>query len=255
MAQTSQPGRETAMTTAMAQVPKATIVYPDSDGKPLADDTKQARWIMVLFGNLEALLRDHVAFVAANLLWYAREDFPEECAAPGVFVAFGRPPGDRRSSKQWEEGEVAPQVVFEGLSPTTTPEEMEKKEHFYEKHGIEEYYIYEPRKDVLNVYFRKGNRLCHRWVQKEFVSPRLGIHVDLSGPEMQVFYPDGRQFLTLEELEAERAREARPRMAEVKLHIVEQKVRRLAELSRKARLGQATSEEVAELERLENETP
>jgi Uma2 family endonuclease len=239
----------------MAQTPNAAIVYPESDGKPMADNTRQARWIMVLHGNLEALLRDVLAFVAANLMWYAREGFPEECEAPDVFVAFGRPAGERRSYKQWEEADVAPQVVFEILSPSNTPEEMEKKDAFYSDHGVEEYYVYNPEKDDLSVYLRQGTVLRRRWVQNEFVSPRLGIRFDLTGPEMQVFYPDGRRFLTFKELEAERARQAQLRVAaEEKLHSTEEKLRRMAELGRKARLGQATPEDVAELERLENET-
>src|SRR5437870_2372149 len=105
------------MTVAMAEAPEAVVVYPESDGKRMADNTKQARWIMVLFGNIEALLLEVLAFVAADLMWYAKQGFPEESAAPDVFVAFGRPKGERRSYKQWEEGDVAPQVVFEVLSP------------------------------------------------------------------------------------------------------------------------------------------
>src|SRR5262245_49346916 len=98
------------MNAATAEAPLAVIVYPESDGKPMADNTEQSRWIMVLHGNIEALLHDVVALVVANLMWYAREGFPEECAAPDVFVAFGRPKGKRLSYLQWQEGGVAPQV-------------------------------------------------------------------------------------------------------------------------------------------------
>src|SRR5260370_41042771 len=100
------------MTPIVAPGTPGLIEYPDSDGEAMSDNTKQARWITVLHGNLAALLREVLAFVAMNLLWYAREGFPEERAAPDVFVAFGRPKGDRGSYKQWEEGDVAPQVVF-----------------------------------------------------------------------------------------------------------------------------------------------
>jgi Uma2 family endonuclease len=247
MAQSSPPGRETAMTPVTTEAAPAAIVYPECDGKPMADNTKQARWMVVLHGNLEALLADQVAFVALNLMWYASQGEPEDCAAPDVFVAFGRLAGERRSYKQWEEGDVAPQVVIEVLSPGYTPQEMEEKDAFYNDHGVEEYYLYNPDKDILEVYIRKGTVLRRRWFQNEFVSPRLGIRFDLTGKEMQVFYPNGRRFLTLKELEAERI------AVEKKLHTTEEKLRRLAELGRKARRGQATPEEVAELERLERE--
>ncbi len=235
------------MSTRLTDASRAAIVYPESDGKPMSDNTKQARWMVVLHGNLEAWFRDAVVFVAVNLMWYAREGEPSECAAPNVFVAFGRPPGDRRSYKQWEEEDVAPQVVFEILTPGNTPEEMEEKDAFYNDHGVEEYYIYDPDKEYLEVYLRKGTVLRRKWFQNEFVSPRLGIRFDLTGPEMRVFYPDGRRFLTTKELDAERARKTQLRLA------AGEKFRRLAELSRKARHGQATPEELAELERLENE--
>jgi len=206
-----------------------------------------------------------------------------------VFVVFGRPKGDRGSYKQWEEADLAPQVVFEVLSPGNTTQEMEKKDAFYNDHGVEEYYIYDPEKDYLNVYLRKGTVLRRWWVQNDFVSPRLGIRFDLTGPEMQIFYPDGRRFLTFVEQEAERAKQWKLRIAaEEKLQAAEKKLqnaqetlltaqetlqitqetqqatqetqqatekkyRRMAELSRKARRGETTPEELAELQRLENE--
>src|SRR4051794_20141583 len=87
------------------------IVYPESDGKPMADNTKQFRWIQILAGNLMALYRERQeGFVAGDLFWYPAEGSPEVVSAPDVMVAFGRPRGDRRSYKQWEEGNVAPQV-------------------------------------------------------------------------------------------------------------------------------------------------
>jgi Uma2 family endonuclease len=47
------------------------IVYPDSDGKPMADNTKQFRWIVVIKENLEWLFADHPdVFIAGDLLWY-----------------------------------------------------------------------------------------------------------------------------------------------------------------------------------------
>ncbi len=45
------------------------IIYPDSDGKPMAENTKQARWIVILYGNLCALFRTRTdVFVAADNL-------------------------------------------------------------------------------------------------------------------------------------------------------------------------------------------
>ena len=62
--------------------------------------------------------------------------------APDTLVVFGRPPGDRGSYMQWRKDGLAPQVVFEALSPGNTPAEMKRKRQFYERYGVEEYYKY-----------------------------------------------------------------------------------------------------------------
>ena len=224
------------------------LVYPESDGKPMADNTRQARWIMALCGNLAALFRDRPdVFVAADLLWYAVEGQPEECVAPDVLVVFGRPKGDRGSYKQWQEDDVPVSVAFEILSPKNTPLEMDDKCEFYEEHGVQEYYLYDPATNRLKARVRRGEVFRAVRPVQGFVSPLLGIRFDLSGPELIIYRPDGRPFLTFEELEAARTQ------AEAALTQAEQRAARLAELSRKVRRGQASAEELQELELLEDE--
>jgi Uma2 family endonuclease len=221
------------------------IVYPQSDGKPMADNTKQFRWIFVLAGNLAALFREAAdVFVSGNQFWYPVEGEMEVKQAPDVYVVFGRPKGDRSSYRQWEEGNVPMTVVFEVLSPENTYQEMIDKFAFYEEHGVEEYYVYDPDSNRLQAYVRKGDVLIRVRNLVNFTSPRLGIRFDLSGPEMVVYYPDGEPFLTFEQLRAEYERERRERLA------AELRAARLAELSRKALRQQATPEELQELEGL-----
>ncbi len=91
------------MTVTTGSPPPRPVIYPERDGKPMADNTKQARWIVVLYDNLLALFADRPdVFVAADNLWYPVEGEPEVRAAPDVYVVFGRPKGDRGSYKQWE---------------------------------------------------------------------------------------------------------------------------------------------------------
>lgn len=217
------------------------IIYPDSDGKPLAENTKKLHWIVLLFGNLAALFRDRAdVFVAGDNLWYPVEGRPDVTLAPDVYVAFGRPKGHRGSYKQWEEENVPLTVVFEVLSPGNTVTEMDDKHAFYEEYGVEEYYVYDPDKDRLMVFQRKGNVLLRIRPSHGFISPRLGIRFDLSGPEMAVFGPDGKRFISFEDLKSAQEQ-------------AEQRATRLAQLGRKARRGQATPEEIRELERLEEQ--
>ncbi len=68
------PAVPLAGTLAPPGTPRKPIHYPDSDGKPMAENTKQARWIFTLYGNLSALFRDSAdVFVAADNLWYPVE--------------------------------------------------------------------------------------------------------------------------------------------------------------------------------------
>src|SRR5687767_4834787 len=93
------------------------IIYPESDGLPMADNDKQFRWIYTLYGNIAALFRDHQDVkVGGNMFWYPVEGNSEIRVAPDVYVVFGRPKGDRASYQQWNEDNVPMTVVFEVLS-------------------------------------------------------------------------------------------------------------------------------------------
>jgi Uma2 family endonuclease len=235
-------------------VPREPIVYPESDGKPMADNTLQFEWIQVLQGNLAALYRDEKVFVAGDLLWYPLENKPKVVNAPDVLLAFGRPKGHRGSYRQWLEDDVTPQVVFEVVSPSNGYAEMIDKQFFYEEYGVEEYYVYDPDKKYFVAHLRRGEMLRPVHVTKEFVSPRMKVRFDISSGELAVYYPDGRRFLTMEQLEAARAEaEKLATEASKRADDAARRARRLAELGRKARQGQATPEEIQELERLENE--
>ena len=186
-------------------VDTARITYPESDGKPMADNTLQFRWIVTIQGGLDGLFRDQPdVFVAGDLLWYPVEGEPRVSAAPDIMVAFGRPKGDRRSYLQWEEGDVAPQVVFEILSPNNTVPEMMRKFRFYDRHGVEEYYLYDPNNEELSGWRRQGERLEEIESMDGWVSPRLGIRFARDGEALVLYHPDGERFLTFVELIAQR---------------------------------------------------
>jgi Uma2 family endonuclease len=176
-------------------------VYPDSDGQPMADNTKQFRWIVLLKENLECLFaQEPQVFVAGDLLWYPVADHPEIRVAPDVMVIFGRPKGDRGSYRQWQEGDIAPQVVFEVLSPGNTLKEMAKKQQFYNRYGVEEYYIYDPDRNDLTGLHRVNGQLDVIEEMTGWTSPRLGIVFTLTEADLEIYYPDGRRFLTTVEL-------------------------------------------------------
>ncbi len=193
--------------------PPQTIIYPDSDGKPMADNTLQFRWITTIKWGLDALFRrDPDVFVAGDLLWYPVEGKPKIRIAPDILVAFGRPKGERGSYMQWEEGGIAPQVVFEILSPGNRLAEMVRKFRFYQRYGVEEYYVYDPDRAPLDGWLRAGHRLKEIRKMAGFISPRLGIQFEPGeGPDSLVIIgPDRNPFLTyvqlMEQFEADAQR-------------------------------------------------
>jgi Uma2 family endonuclease len=230
------------------------INYPESDGKPMAENTKQYRWITVIKGNLDILFRDRAdVFVAGDLLWYPVEGQPGTCTAPDVLVALGRPKGDRGSYQQWQEGGQPPQVVFEVLSPGNRGAEMARKAIFYQLHGVQEYYLYDPDEETLAVFVRVGDLLVEQKYSTSFwKSPLLGITFDFVGEDggLRLFYPDGQPFLGFEEFAAKLEAERAARLAEQAARELEQAARRaaedVAEVEKAARLA---AEDMAEQEK------
>jgi Uma2 family endonuclease len=207
------------------------IIYPDSDGQPMSDNTKQFRWIVTIKENLELLFADQPdVFVAGDLLWYPVEGNPKIRQAPDAMVAFGRTKGDRGSYKQWEEANISPQVVFEILSPGNRLGEMAKKLQFYDRHGVEEYYIYNPDDIDLTGWLRSEHKLQVIDEIDGWVSPRLGVRFQIGSSTLELYRPDGERFLSFVELarlreqEHQRAEQERLRAEEAVTQLeIEQK--------------------------------
>lgn len=202
----------------------STIIYPESDGQPMADNTKQFRWIVTIKENLELLFAEYSnVFVAGDLLWYPVEGDNKTRQAPDTMVVFGRPKRDRGSYKQWEEDNIAPQVVFEILSPGNRLKAMAQKLKFYERYGVEEYYVYEPDDVELIGWVRSGNELELIDEMNGWISPRLGVRFQVTTDNLEIFAPSGERFLTfvelgqLKEQEKQRADEAERQLEEERL--------------------------------------
>ncbi|CAC5339920.1 MULTISPECIES: Uma2 family endonuclease [Planktothrix] len=177
------------------------IIYPETDGKPMANNTEQFNWIVAIEQNLEWLFaNDPNVFVAGDLFWYPVEGKPHIVNAPDVLVVLGRPKGKRGSYMQWKEEGIAPQVVFEILSPGNTKSEMERKLVFYERYGVEEYYIYNPDNYQFQGWQRGDGGLDVIEISENYVSPRLGIRFEVSEHPLQIYHPDGAKFLSYVEI-------------------------------------------------------
>jgi Uma2 family endonuclease len=225
---------ETTYTPAAAEHEDDTTIYPESDGKPMADNTLQFRWIVTIQGGLDALFQDDPnVFVAGDLLWYPVKGNNRLCAAPDAMVVFGRPKGERRSYLQWREDNLAPQVVFEVLSPNNTLPEMVNKLRFYETYGVDEFYVYDPDHGSIDGWLRGEHKLEPIETVAGWTSPRLGVRFEIEQDELAIYRPDGRKFASY--LELERQREQEHQRAEQEHQRAEQEHQRAEKLAARLR--------------------
>jgi Uma2 family endonuclease len=188
-------------------------------------------------------LHDPNVFVAGDLLWYPVEGNNVIRQAPDVLLVFGRPKGYRGSYQQWEEGNIAPQVVFEILSPGNRLTEMAKKLAFYDRYGVEEYYLYDPDSGDLSGWLRTDQRLEVIDEMQGWVSPRTQVRFELKDGELVLYRPDGQRFETYRELlvraeqEKERAEQERARAEQEKERAEQERARAEQEKERAERLA------------------
>ena len=130
------------------------------------------------------------------------EGNPKLRQAPDAMVVFGSPKGYRGSYKQWEENNIAPQVVFEILSTGYRFTQMLNKFKFYEHYGVEEYYLYDPYQNDLQGWLRSQKQAELEAIASlnGWVSPRLQIRFELTEKNLLIFRPDGEKFHSFVEL-------------------------------------------------------
>jgi Uma2 family endonuclease len=209
------------------------VLYPSEDGKPMAANTEHFNWIVLLKENLEVLFADREdVLVVGDVFWYPVRSQLIAPTAPDVMVIFGRPKGKRKSYRQWREENIAPQVVFEILSPSNNFDEMSHKFEFYQQYGVEEYYTYNLETHDFDVWLRRRHKLVPVRRTNGWISPRLGIKFELIHGVLEVFYPDGSKFLTT--LETVEQRKAAEQKAEQVQKIAEQEKQRAEQEKQRA---------------------
>ena len=122
------------------------VLYPCSDGRPMADNAWQSRAIVKAAGDLEVAHPD--ALAVADMLVYPEEGNPRNRIAPDVLVAFGVGTHSRSSYLVWEEGKP-PDWVLEVASPSTAAKDLDFKRRAYAAMGVPEYWLFDPKGDVF----------------------------------------------------------------------------------------------------------
>lgn len=115
------------------------------------------------------------------------------------------------------------------MSPSNRFHEMMEKLAFYDRYGVEEYYLYDPDRRTLDGWVRGEGRLQPIEQLQGWVSPHLGIRFELDEDgQLILIRPDGQRFLSPEKMEAQR--EGALRAAERERQRAERLAARLREL-------------------------
>lgn len=132
------------MTATTPTTPTTPIIYPSSDGEPIAESYDHLYAILTTLEVLKQYLTGRQAIVLANQFLYYAQGFPKVRTAPDVMVIFDVAPGGRDNYKTWEEGQV-PVVIFEMTSPGTKDHDKTFKKTLYEQLGVKEYWLFDPK--------------------------------------------------------------------------------------------------------------
>ena len=128
------------------------VEYPSSDGKPMAEtDVHRDEMVYVIEG-LRSHFRDVPdVYVSGNILLYYVKGNPRSSVSPDGLVAKGLSHAKERRDvyKVWEEGRP-PSWVIEVTSRSTRLEDLDRKKSLYQRLGIEEYFLYDPRSEYLD---------------------------------------------------------------------------------------------------------
>ena len=126
-----------------------TLVYPDSDGEPMAETGRHVRGLLDMIGAIDWLLRDIPdAHVCGNMFVYYEEGNPRKVISPDVFMVRGVGKKELRTYKTWEQ-QPHLDLVIEFASPSTFARDFAEKKRIYEQIlRVKEYYIYDPYHEI-----------------------------------------------------------------------------------------------------------
>ena len=189
-------------------------LYPESDGKPMADTDLHLYWIKRVQDMLETyFLQAPGVYISGNIMMYDIEGPARTAVSPDILVAFGLGRKFRRTYKVWEEGKP-PDFVMEFSSKRTYRNDLDEKMALYTRMNIPEYFIHDPDRRYL-----PSPLLGFRLVEGQYVeialdadgrvhSEILNLDFALLDDGLAIYDPQAQQWLQTraEKAEAEVAR-------------------------------------------------
>ena len=212
------------MATVSSRRPPRKVVYPTSDGKPMAETDDHHDLMVELIETQKAhFASEPNIYVSGNLLMYYVRGNPRRHVSPDVFVVHGVKKKSRlKYYATWEQQGKGPDFVVEMTSRSTRKEDTEKKFRLYQDVlHVAEYFLFDPFAEYLKPPLQ-GYRLKRgRYVRIKSVGGRLpsevtGLHLERHGEELRLYDPTHKLWLpnpeeTKAKLEASEAENARLR--------------------------------------------
>ena len=126
-----------------------TLVYPESDGEPMAESGKHVRLLLDMIETISWLFRNVPdVHVCGNMFLYYEEGNPRKVISPDVFMVRGVSKKDLRTYKTWEQQPYL-DFVLELASPSTYTKDFNEKKAIYEQIlRVKEYCIYDPYHEI-----------------------------------------------------------------------------------------------------------
>ena len=154
-----------------------TLVYPESDGEPMAETPKHQQ-VMI---DCMDILRNHFhgfadVYIGGNMMLYYEEGNPRKSISPDVFIVRGLSKKELRTYKTWEQPPTL-DFVLEVASPSTYTRDFNEKMEIYAKIlRVKEYCIYDPYHEI-DPYFVGFRLVSEVYKEIPFVNARIPFEV------------------------------------------------------------------------------
>ena len=192
------------------------VVYPTSDGKPMAETDLHADLMVYFKEALRAFYaqpgQQRTAYVSGNNFLFWQEGDPKKRVSPDCYVVFDVTPGPRDSYMAWKEGGKLPAIVFEFTSCKTQREDTATKLPLYERVlQVPEYFQFDPTGDYLNPRlqgFRLDSNGAYRPIPlagDRMHSEQLNLDLVLERDTVRLYDPVRNAFLLTPQEQAARA--------------------------------------------------
>ena len=154
-----------------------TLVYPESDGEPMAETPKHQQ-VMI---DCMDVMRNHFreipdVYIAGNMFLYYEEGNPRKSVSPDVFMVRGVSKQELRTYKTWEQQPFL-DFVLEAASPSTYARDFNEKMEIYAKIlRVKAYCIYDPYYEI-DPYFVGFRLVGEEYEEIPFVNGRIPFEV------------------------------------------------------------------------------